>query len=81
MESHLAAPKAMLTLVRGGIIRAQVEWIAALIRDPERTCVVLCALPEEMPVAEAIELHEKSAQGLGGRRRPVRIESRRSTSR
>ena len=65
VESHLAAPKAMLTLVRGGIIRAQVEWIAALIRDPERTCVVLCALPEEMPVAEAIELHEKLSKGSG----------------
>jgi hypothetical protein len=55
----------MLTLVRGGIIRAQVEWIAALIRDPERTCVVLCALPEEMPVTEAIELHEKLRKGSG----------------
>ena len=65
VELHLAAPKAMLTLVRGGIIRAQVEWIAALIRDPERTCVVLCALPEEMPVAEAIELHEKLSKGSG----------------
>jgi len=55
----------MLTLVRGGIIRAQVEWIAALIRDPLRTCVVLCALPEEMPVTEAIELHERLRNGSG----------------
>src|SRR6202035_5446146 len=59
VESHLAAPKAMLTLVHGGLIRAQVEWIDALIRDPRRTTVVLCALPEEMPVIEAIELHER----------------------
>jgi hypothetical protein len=65
VESHLAAPKAMLTLVRGGIIRSQVEWIASLIRDPVRTCVVLCALPEEMPVTEAIELHEKLRKGSG----------------
>jgi anion-transporting ArsA/GET3 family ATPase len=65
LESHLAAPKAMLTLVRGGLIRAQVEWIEALIRDPLRTTVVLCALPEEMPVIEAIELHERLRKGSG----------------
>jgi len=64
-ESHLAAPKAMLTLVRGGVIRAQVEWIEALIRDPVRTTVVLCALPEEMPVVEAIELNERLRNGSG----------------
>ena len=64
-ESHLAAPKAMRTLVRGGLIRAQVEWIDALIRDPVRTTVVLCALPEEMPVIEAIELHERLRAGSG----------------
>src|SRR6202035_2834948 len=65
VESHLAAPRAMLTLVRGGVIRAQVQWIDALIRDPRRTTVVLCALPEEMPVTEAIELHERLRKGSG----------------
>src|ERR1022692_793974 len=64
-ESHLAAPKAMLTLVRGGLIRAQVEWIDALIRDSRRTTTVLCALPEEMPVVEAIELNERLRKGSG----------------
>ncbi len=65
VESHLAAPQAMLTLVRGGMIRAQVEWINALVRDPHRTTAVLCSLPEEMPVTEAIELHEKFRSGSG----------------
>ena len=65
VESHLAAAHAMLTLVRGGVIRAQVEWIDALIRDPRRTTVVLCALPEEMPVIEAIELHDRLRAGSG----------------
>src|ERR1017187_2150250 len=65
VESHLAAAKAMLSLVKGGIIRAQVEWIDSLIRDPRRTTVVLCALPEEMPVIEAVELHERLRQGSG----------------
>ena len=75
-ESHLAAPKAMLTLVSGGLIRAQVEWIDALIRDPVRTTVVLCALPEEMPVIEAIELHERLRKRVGCRGRHLRAESR-----
>jgi hypothetical protein len=65
VESHLAAARAMLTLVRGGVIRAQVEWIDALIRDPRRTTAVLCALPEEMPVTEAIELHDRLRKGSG----------------
>jgi anion-transporting ArsA/GET3 family ATPase len=64
-ESHLAAARAMLTLVRGGVIRAQVEWIDELIRDPRRTTVVLCALPEEMPVTEAVELYERLRKGSG----------------
>ncbi|MGA7987804.1 MAG: ArsA-related P-loop ATPase [Candidatus Dormiibacterota bacterium] len=65
VESHLAAAHAMLTLVRGGVIRAQVEWIDALVKDARRTTVVLCALPEEMPVTEAIELHERLRTGAG----------------
>ena len=65
MESHLAAPKAMLTLVKGGLIRAQVEWIDSLIRDSRRTTVVLCALPEEMPVIEAIELNDRLRKRSG----------------
>src|ERR1700733_3819138 len=64
-ESHLAAPKAMLTLVRGGLIRAQVEWIDALIRDPRRTSTVLCALPEEMPGVEAVESSDGLRKGSG----------------
>lgn len=63
--SHLAAARAMLSLVRGGIIRSQVEWIDSLIRDPARTAVALCALPEEMPVVEAIELHERLRKEAG----------------
>jgi hypothetical protein len=63
--SHLSAAHSMLTLVRGGVIRSQVEWIDALIRDPTRSTLALCALPEEMPVVEAIELYE-SLRGQAG---------------
>ncbi len=57
--SHLAAARAMLSLVRSGVIRGQVEWIDELVRDDRRCTVLLCALPEEMPVREAIEVHDR----------------------
>jgi len=63
--SHLAAARSMLTLVRGGVIRSQVEWVDALVRDHARTTVALCALPEEMPVVEAIELHARLRDEAG----------------
>jgi hypothetical protein len=50
----------MLELVKGGIIRSQVEWIDAILSDPRRTLLTICALPEEMPVVEALELHDRA---------------------
>jgi anion-transporting ArsA/GET3 family ATPase len=55
--SQLRAGRSMMELVRGGMIRSQVEWIDAVLSDPRRTGVVLTALPEEMPVVETLELH------------------------
>lgn len=57
---QLNAARAMLGLVRGGIIRSQVEWIDACLADSRRTLLTICALPEEMPVAEALELHDRA---------------------
>jgi hypothetical protein len=50
----------MMELTRGGIIRSQAEWIDALIADRRRTMLTICSLPEEMPVVEAIELHDRA---------------------
>jgi len=63
--SHLAAARAMLSLVRSGVIRSQVQWIDELVRDDRRCTVALCALPEEMPVTEAIELHGRLRDEAG----------------
>lgn len=57
---QLNAARAMLELAKGGIIRSQVEWIDAILADPRRTALTICALPEEMPVIEAIELHDRA---------------------
>ena len=63
--SHLAAAHAMLTLVKGGVIRGQVQWIDDLVRDAARCCAVITALPQEMPVVEALELRDKLRQEAG----------------
>lgn len=55
--SQLNAARSMMQLVRGGMIRAQVAWIDAVLSDPRRTAAVLTALPEEMPVVETLELY------------------------
>lgn len=55
--AQLNAARAMAKLVRGGMIRSQVEWIDRVISDPRRTAAVLTALPEEMPVVETLELY------------------------
>jgi anion-transporting ArsA/GET3 family ATPase len=55
---QLGAARAMMELTRGGILRSQTEWIDATLSDSRRTLLVICALPEEMPVVEAIELHD-----------------------
>jgi anion-transporting ArsA/GET3 family ATPase len=63
--SHLAAAHSMLALVRSGMIKNQVEWIDELVRDAGRSTVVLTALPQEMPVVEAIELYHRLRSEAG----------------
>ena len=62
---QLHAARAMMELTRGGIIRSQVEWIDATLTDARRTLLTICALAEEMPVVEAIELHDRAREESG----------------
>lgn len=57
---QLNAARAMMDIAKGGIIRAQTMWIDEMLADPKRTALTICALPEEMPVVEAIELHDRA---------------------
>jgi len=57
---QLNAARAMMDLAKGGIIRSQTVWIDEMLADPERTALTICALPEEMPAVEAIELHDRA---------------------
>ena len=58
--AQLLAPREMRRLTRGGMIRSQLEWIDAVMTDPQRTSVLITALPEEMPVVEAVELYQQA---------------------
>jgi len=53
---QLAAPDAINALVRVGMVRDQTRWMLDILHDPASTGVVIVASPEEMPVAEAVEL-------------------------
>lgn len=65
--AQLNAARSMMQLVRGGMIRSQVEWIDQVISDARRTALVLTALPEEMPVVETVELHDQIVKQRGVR--------------
>jgi len=53
---QLAAPQAINELVKVGLIRNQSDWMLEILSDPKQTGLVIVTTPEEMPVAETIEL-------------------------
>jgi anion-transporting ArsA/GET3 family ATPase len=53
---HLATPVALGELVKRGLVAEQARSMAAVLDDPTVTGIVVVTTPEEMPVAEAIEL-------------------------
>jgi len=58
---QLAAPQAINDLVKVGLIRTQTDWMLDILSDPSRTGLVAVATPEEMPVAETLELARRVA--------------------
>jgi anion-transporting ArsA/GET3 family ATPase len=57
--SLLAAPQAINELVKVGLIRSQTDWILEILSDGQSSGVVAVTTPEEMPVAETLELTER----------------------
>ncbi|WP_254126879.1 ArsA-related P-loop ATPase [Aquihabitans sp. G128] len=53
---QLTAPQAINELVQVGLVRNQTQWMLDILTDPEQTGVVIVSAPEEMPVAETIDL-------------------------
>ena len=54
--SQLAAPSAINELVHVGLVRSQTGWMLEILSNRSLTGAVVVATPEEMPVAEALEL-------------------------
>jgi anion-transporting ArsA/GET3 family ATPase len=61
LKIPLAASKA----VPVGPVGANARRILALLRDPERTALAIVAIPEEMAVVEATELHRMATDEVG----------------
>jgi anion-transporting ArsA/GET3 family ATPase len=57
--AQLAAPQAIKELVQVGLVRQQTDWMLDILSDPAVTGLAIVATPEEMPVAETIELAER----------------------
>jgi anion-transporting ArsA/GET3 family ATPase len=53
---QLAAPQAINDLVKVGLIRSQTDWMLDILSDHQQTGLIAVTTPEEMPVAETLEL-------------------------
>ncbi len=58
---QLAAPQAINDLVKVGLIRSQTDWMLEILSDPARTGLLAVTTPEEMPVAETLDLAARVA--------------------
>lgn len=57
--AHLNAARTIRDLADVGPLRSQTDWMIELLEDPVLTSVNIVTTPEEMPVAETIELVER----------------------
>jgi anion-transporting ArsA/GET3 family ATPase len=56
---QLNAPQGINELVQVGMVRHQTQWMLDILTDPDQTGVVIVSAPEEMPVAETIDLADR----------------------
>src|SRR5215475_9135266 len=57
--AQLGAADAIRDLVDVGPLRSQTQWVSEILADPAITAVNIVTTPEEMPVAETIELVDR----------------------
>lgn len=57
--AQLGAPASIRDLADVGPLRAQTDWMIELLADPAVTALNIVTTPEEMPVAETIELVQR----------------------
>jgi anion-transporting ArsA/GET3 family ATPase len=69
--TFLESAQGLIDAVRVGPIRSQAIDVAELLRDPERTRVLLVTLPEETPVNELVETAYALEDRVGVQLAPV----------
>ncbi len=57
--AHLNAARTIRDLVDVGPLRTQTDWMIDILEDPALTSINIVTTPEEMPVAETIELIQR----------------------
>jgi anion-transporting ArsA/GET3 family ATPase len=57
--AQIDAPRAIRELVQVGMVREQTDWMLEILDDPVQTGLVVVTTPEEMPVAETVELVDR----------------------
>ncbi|MFN0062013.1 MAG: ArsA family ATPase [Myxococcaceae bacterium] len=62
--SFLGVPQALLDTVPKGPLFDQAQTMRNVLVDPKTTAAILATLPEEMPVNEALELHQTLTERL-----------------
>ena len=67
----LEVPSIVARAVRIGPLKSEAEKIDLLLHDPEKAEVVVVTLPEEMPIAETIEMNESVGKRLGLKLGPI----------
>ena len=63
--SMLKVPIAAAKAVPVGPVGTNARRVLTLLRDPERTALVIVAIPEEMAVVEAAEFHDSAVKEVG----------------
>lgn len=62
--SLLRVPSTLTSMLQTGPIATQTRWVEDMLKDSTRSCLVLTALPEELPVNEALEFERKAENDL-----------------
>lgn len=74
-KSMLTVPSGALAMIRVGSLAERAREVEALLRDNEKTAVVIVTLPEELPANEAVELSNVLEEDLGIETAAVLINS------
>ena len=65
--SLLRVPSTLISMFQTGPIASQTLWVENMLKDTNRTTLILVALPEELPVNETLELERKAENDLNMR--------------